>query len=273
MGLFSKSDCVLCGGKTGLLDKKCADGKVCKSCREKLSVWFDEYSKSNIDSLKAQIAQKDADVERCSALNFSKVFGEHGVILIDENARVFTCFADTSTKLFGNQRKVSSIADVLDLRPDLISFDQVENFEIDITETTREEKRTVDGKQESYNPPHLTYMESFTLRIHVKDHPYIKSVYIPLNEGTVQIKHIGRRATTNYGRKLAAWLLDMPQLIVENQAAVYNNDSLIDLFYHSPYEMPESSYGFKCTLQNWNDIRKYQYYLFMAQEIQTIITG
>jgi hypothetical protein len=37
--------------------------------------------------------------------------------------------------------------------------------------------------------------------------------------------------------------------------------------------MPDYSYGFKCTAENWEDIRRYQYYLAMAREIQEIITG
>lgn len=272
MGLFSKESCCLCGGKTGMLDKKSASGKVCKECREKLSVWFDDYKGATADDLRAQLAQKEADLERAKTLDFSKVFGEFGVILIDEEARVFTAFADTSSSFFGSQRAVSSIDDVMDLRPDLIGFDQVEDIEIDINEGYREEMRTVNGAQESYDPPHFTYMESFTLRIKV-NHPYIQSVYVPLNSGTVQIRTVGRRLKTDYGRRLAAYLLDLPELVAENWEAIYNNDSLIDWFYHSEYEMPEYSYGFKCSHENWQQIRKYQYYLVMAREIQDTILG
>mgnify|MGYP003491978071 CR=1 FL=1 len=35
MGLFKKENCCLCGGKTGMLDKKCLSGKVCKECVKK----------------------------------------------------------------------------------------------------------------------------------------------------------------------------------------------------------------------------------------------
>lgn len=37
-GLFQKEACCICGGKTGMLDKKTADGKICKDCTKKLSV-------------------------------------------------------------------------------------------------------------------------------------------------------------------------------------------------------------------------------------------
>lgn len=145
MGLFSKENCCLCGGKTGLLDKKTAGGKVCKECRGKLSVWFDDYRESTADDLRAQLKQKEADLERIKTLSFAKAFGEFGVILIDEEARVFTAFPDTSTELFGERKTVTSIDEVTELRPDLISFDCVEDIEIDIDENAREIERILLG--------------------------------------------------------------------------------------------------------------------------------
>ena len=272
MALFKKENCCLCGGKVGLLDKKCADGKVCKECTKKLSVWFDDYKNADKAQLNAQLALRADQTELAKACSFTKVFGEFGVILLDEERRKFVAFPDTSSGLFGSQRKVKSLDDVIDLGPDVIDFDAVEDFDIDITETSREEKRTVDGKQVSYDPPHILYMETFTLRMKL-NHPYIKSVYIQLNDGALQIRNLGRRLWTDPGRKLAAHLLNLPGLVKENQAAVYDNATLLDAFYRSPYEMPDYSYGFKCTLSNWDEIRKYQYYLAMAREIQQIITG
>ena len=272
MGLFKKEECCLCGGKTGMLDKKCPDGKICKDCKNKLSVWFEDYKDTPKLLLEAQIKSRESYIDFAKTLNFNKIFGEYGVILIDEEKRLFIAFPSTSKGLFGNQRKVTSLDDVIDLGPDIIPFDAVEDIEIDITETSREEKQTVDGQQVSFNPPHILYMETFTLRIKL-DHPYIKSVYIQLNDGAVQIKNIGRRQWTDPGRKLAAHLLNLPGLIKENQEAVYDNDSLLSTYLRSDYEMPDYSYGFKCTYQNWEDIRKYRYYLAMAREIQEILMG
>lgn len=160
----------------------------------------------------------------------------------------------------------------MELRPDLISFDCVEDIEIDIDENAREEKRTVDGQQQSYDPPRYTYLESFNLRIKL-DHPYIHSMYIPLCSGSVQIKNEGRRVKSDLGKKLAAYMLEMPGLITENMAAVYDNASLMDLFGRSPYEMPAYSFGFKCSLENRESIRKYQYYICMTREIERILLG
>ena len=55
MSLFKKDACCLCGGKTGLLDKKCQDGKVCKECTKKLSVWFEDYKNSSREQLENQL--------------------------------------------------------------------------------------------------------------------------------------------------------------------------------------------------------------------------
>ena len=272
MGLFKKEACCLCGGKTGMLDKKCLDGKICKDCRGKLSVWFDDFKNTGKAQLESQISSREADAQNAKTFDFSKIFGEFGVILIDEANKKFIAFPSTSNGLFGKQRNVSSVDDVLDLGPDIIDFSQVVDFEIDITETTREEKRTVDGQQVSYDPPHILYMETFTLRLTLK-HPYIKTMSIQLNDGAVQIKNIGRRLWTDPGRKLTAHLLGLPGLVKEDQEAVYDNESLLHAFLRSPYEMPDYSYGFKCSMNNIDGIRRYQYYLAMAREIQNIITG
>ena len=229
-------------------------------------VWFDEYKSSTSEDLKKQIASKEKELLEISKYHFTKVFGEQGVILIDEANRVFTAFSDTSGKLFGAQRSVKSIEDVMDLGPDIISFDQINDIEIDVKETSREDKKTVDGRQVSYDPPHLVYMYNFTLRIQV-EHPYIKRIYVPLNREAVHIKNVGRR-----GRKIAAWVTGLPTLVKEDQAEVYDNETLLHSFFRSKYEMPDSSYGFRCTIENWEDIQKYQYYLFVANKIEQCLT-
>ena len=272
MGLFKKEDCVLCGGKTGLLDKKCLDGKVCKSCRNKLSVYFDELKNSDKSLLEAQLRMRDFQASEARYGNYSKIFGEYGVILIDEENRRFIPFPDPGGSLFSNKRAVKSLDDVIDRGVDLIDFDQVKDIELNITETTREETRTVDDREVSYDPPRILYMEDFT--IHMKlDHPFLKSIYIRLNDGAVEIHNIGRRLWTDPGRRLAAHLLDLPGLVKEDQEAVFDNESLLHTFMRTPYEMPDYSYGFKCTPRNREEIRKYQYYLAMAREIENIITG
>lgn len=142
MGLFKKEACVLCAGKTGMLDKKCIDGKICKDCRDKLSVWFDDYKDSTQTDLLRQIQQKNIDEAEAAHHAFNRIYGESGVILI-----------------------------------------------------------------------------------------------------------------------------------VEDKAAIYDNESFLACFFRSEYEMPAMSYGFQCTAENWPDIRKYQYYLALSREIKETIMG
>lgn len=95
---------------------------------------------------------------------------------------------------------------------------------------------------------------------------------IQLNDGAVQIKNLGRRLWTDPGCKLAAHLLGLPRLVKEDQEAVYDNESLLHAFLRSPYEMPAYSYGFKCSMNNIDEIRWYQYFFATARKIQNIIT-
>lgn len=158
------------------------------------------------------------------------------------------------------------------MRPDLFSFDQVQDIEIDVTETSREEKGTIDEKQVSYDPPHLVYMYVFTLRI-LLAHSYVKRASIILNREAVHIKNKGRRIWTNPGKRIVSWIADLPELIEENREAVYDDESLLQHVLRSKYEMPATAYGFRCTLENWNDIQRYRYYLAMAREIKQSILG
>ena len=75
MALFKKESCCLCGGKTGLLDKKCLSGKVCKDCTKKLSVWFDDYKNTDKTQLEAQIKMREEYVKIAKMHDFNKVFG------------------------------------------------------------------------------------------------------------------------------------------------------------------------------------------------------
>ena len=273
MALFEKKNCSVCGAKIGLLGgHKLADGNLCKDCAKKLSPWCSDYKSASEESIRAQLADREENKKRLAAFKTTKCFGEYGSIVIDEDARVFAAIEDSASSLFGERKEITDISQIIDRNPDVIRFDQVTDVDIDIVQTQREEKQTVNGQQVSYDPPHILYMETFTPRMKLK-HPYIESVYVQLNDGAVQIKNIGRRLWTDPGRKLAAHLLGLPNLVKEDQEAIYDNDSLLHALYHSEYEMPEYSYGFRCTLTNWDDIKKYQYYLMMAREIQNIIMG
>ena len=255
MGLFKKEDCCLCGGKTGLLDKNCLSGKVCKECRGKLSPWFDDFKGVDKGLLEGQIGIRELNLMTIECCHFNKIFGDHGVILIDEDSRKFVAFPKTNTKFFGSQRKVESIDDVIDLGPDIIEFDMVKDLKVEITETYNEEKRTVNGKPESYSPPRYIYFENFAVKIKL-DHPYIRNMNIRLNNSAVQINNVGRRLTE-----------DAERLTGPIAGAV------LGAILGRKIDTAEYFCGFRCTPDNLYQIEKYEHYLSMAREIENIITG
>ena len=238
MGLFKKELCCVCGEKTGLLDKKCYGGKVCKNCVKKLSPFFDNYQGCDKGLLEGQISMREMNEDLAKTLHFNKIFGEFGAILIDEEARKFIAVPDTGGGLFSSPKAVRSLEDVIvpGRGLDLFKFDTVKDCAIDITEITREETETVDGREQSYFPPRFVYSETFVLKMKI-DHPFVKTIRVQLNNGAVQIHNIGRR------------------LPFDPEAA-----------------SPGSDFGFRPTLENRAEIERYQHFLEMAREIKSILT-
>lgn len=269
MGLFSKKTCCICGEKVGLLGGlKLKDGDLCKECKKKLSPFFDDGKESTIEDIKNQIAAREENYKQLDNLEINKIYGEFGVILIDETNKKFVALKDTSDSLFGNQRTVNAIEDVKDKNPDIIDFKDVEDVEIKIVQTNREERQTINGEQVSYDPKHYTYMINFDIVIKV-NHPYIKVIRFSLKEGTIQIYNEGLRKQDDY---IAGFVKDKLGLQrVENKAVHYDNLSIHNLVDKAMQIMPDYSYGFKCTLKNYDDIKEYAYYLALSDEIRTTL--
>jgi len=276
MGLFDKKDCSICGAKIGLLgNKKLKDGNMCKECAAKLSVWFQDRSDSTVAQIQNQLAMRKENAEVLTrGFNVSRAYGEFGCILIDENVGNFVALPDTSDSFFGDAKIITSIDQIKDKNPDIIMFSEVENVDVKVTVTSREDKQTVDGKQVSYNPKHMVYMAQFSVIITLKDHPYIKTMSVPLNNGAIQIKNMGERKVTEYKDTVRAMLTGYKgrDFDIENQSAFYNNNSLKDLIFRTEYDLPDYSYGFKVDrISNWKQIQEYQYYLAMAEEIKRVL--
>ena len=267
MALFEKKNCSVCGAKIGLLGgHKLADGNLCKDCAKKLSPWFSDYKSASEESIRAQLADREETKKRLAAFKTTKCFGEYGSIVIDEDARVFAAIEDSASSLFGERKEITDISQIIDRNPDVIRFDQVTDVDIDIVQTQREEKQTVNGQQVSYNPKHILYMYMFYAVIRV-DHPYISAIRVQLNNDAVQIPNEGERLRNKIGLRLAEYLLDLPIRDVRTTEKIYNNNSLKDVLLRNPYSMPDYSYGFKCTLRNREGIQRYGYYLLMTKEI------
>ncbi|MBQ2639476.1 MAG: DUF4428 domain-containing protein [Bacilli bacterium] len=267
MGLFNKKNCAICNEKVGLLGGlKLKDGHLCKECKNKLSPFFTERKESTIEDVKKQLEYREENYKLLDKLEINKIYGEFGVILIDEKNKKFVAVRDTGGGLFSNPKKVTSIDDVKDQNPDIIDLKDVEDVEVKIIQTNREEKQTVNGQQVSYNPKHYTYMIGFNIIIKVK-HPYIKEMRIDIKSGTVQIYNEGLRKQDDY---IAGFVKDKLGLKrVENKAVHYDNLTIHNLVEKAMQVMPDYSYGFKCSLKNYDRIKEYAYYLALCDEIRS----
>lgn len=175
MGLFDrlkKQDCEICGKEVGILGyKKLEDGEICKDCVKLLSPWFSDRRHSTVESIKAQIAYREENKKAVAAFKASKVIGKTTKVHIDEAAGKFM---------------VVRTADIAAENPDVIDISAVTGCELDIRETTQEIKQTVDGKQESYNPPRFKYLYDFDVVITV-NHPYFDEIRYNLSPGYVTV--------------------------------------------------------------------------------------
>ena len=267
MGLFSKKDCAICGGKVGLLGGlKLKDGHLCKECKKKLSPFFDDAKESTLDDIKKQITAREENYKQLDNLEINKIYGEFGVILIDEKNKKFVAVKDTSDGLFKSPKIVKSIDDVKDKNPDIIDFKDIKDVEVKVIQTNREEMQTVNGQQVSYNPKHYTYMFGYDIIIKL-NHPYIKVMRISIKNGTVQIYNVGQRLQDDY---IAGFVKDKLGLKrVENKAVHYDNLTIHNLVDKAMQVMPDYSYGFKCSIKNYDNIKEYAYYLALCDEIRS----
>ncbi len=276
MGLFDKKDCSICGAKIGLLgNKKLKDGNMCKDCASKLSVWFQDRSDSTVAEIQNQMGVRKAYAELLDKnFNVTRAYGEFGCILIDEIYGNFVALPDTSDSFFGDAKVVTSIDQIKEKHPDVIMFKEVAGVDVNVKVTSREEKQTVNGNQVSFNPKHMIYMAQFSVTIHLKGHPFIKTMTVPLNNGAIQIRNMGERRVTEYKDTVRAMLTGYKgrDFEIENQRAFYNNNTLKDLILRTEYDLPDYAYGFKVDrITNWKQIQEYQYYLAMAEEIKSVL--
>ena len=269
MGLFSKKNCAICGEKVGLLGGlKLKDGDLCKECKKKLSPFFDDGKNSTVEDIKAQLKAREENYKELDNLKINKIYGEFGVILIDETNKKFVALTDTSDGLFKSPKEVKGIEDVKDKNPDIIDFKYIEDVEVKVIETSREEKQTVNGSQVNYNPQHFTYMEGFNIIIKLS-HPYIKTMRIDIKNGTVQIYNVGRRLKDDY---IAGFVKDKLGFErVENKEKHYDNLTIKTLVLENMNVIPEYSYGFKCSMKNFDQIKEYVYYLALCDEIRSTL--
>ena len=171
MGLFDKKFCDVCGEKISLLgNRKVDDGNLCKDCAKKLSPWFSERRHSTIDSIKEQLSYREANREAASRFQTTRTIGENYKLFIDDNNRKFT---------------VTRSSNFMEDNPDILDFSQASGIDLKVDENRRELKRTVDGKQVSYNPPKYEYSYTFKATIFVNGNPYFDDMEFSISNGSV----------------------------------------------------------------------------------------
>ena len=179
MGLFDKKYCSICGAQIKLLgNKKLEDGNCCKDCASKLSPWFNERRHSTIDSIKEQLAYREANKADVETFKVTRTIGDGTKILIDEDHGNFLV-----TRAQKNWR---------DENPDIIPFSSVTGCETRIDESRHEETTTdKDGKTVSYRPPHFSYSYNFKVIIYINN-PYFDEISFNLNNFSVTEKSVGQ---------------------------------------------------------------------------------
>ena len=171
MGLFDKKYCDVCGEKISLLgNRKVDDGNLCKECAKKLSPWFSERRHSTIESIKEQLEYRLSNQIKTADFYISRTIGEHYKLIIDD---------------FNHKFAVSTGELPLASNPDILDFSQAAGIDLKIDENRRELKRTVDGRQESYNPPKYEYSYTFKATIYVTGNPYFDEMSFSISNGSV----------------------------------------------------------------------------------------
>lgn len=267
--LFGRVKCAACGAEVGApRRRKLKEEAICSDCASKLSPWFDGRKGSDIEDIRAQLAARDKNrSELLPAFSATKAFGDLGCFLINEEAGTFVAIADPSEGVFGNQRKVTRIDQVAARNPDVIGLDKVLSADLDIIETRHEEKHAIEGEMVSYDPKHWVYSYRFVMEVKV-DHPYIGTIRVQLNDGTVQIANEGERLAGSERKSLAEWLLERPDLDLGRGSVVRDDASVRAQLARNSYVVSDNAFGFRCTPRNREEIARYAYLLAVARQVQ-----
>ena len=96
--LFEKKECSICGGEIGLLgNRKLEDGNCCKTCANKLSVWFDDRRHSTVEQIKAQLNARGENQQRLQTWHHDLEFGEYCKMYVQLQNGVPQSFVVTSS--------------------------------------------------------------------------------------------------------------------------------------------------------------------------------
>ncbi|MCF0228180.1 MAG: hypothetical protein HUJ76_00630, partial [Parasporobacterium sp.] len=151
-------------------------GNCCKDCASKLSPWFSERRHSTIESIKEQLAYREANKAEVESFNVTRTIGTGTRVLIDENQKKFII---TSSKKWRDEN------------PDVLSFSSVTGCDTFIDENKSEiMNKDKDGNSVSFRPPHFRYTYIFFVTIHVNN-PYFDDIKFRLNSFSVDEEAVG----------------------------------------------------------------------------------
>ena len=177
--LFEKKECHLCGGEIGLLgNKKLEDGNMCKTCARKLSPWFDDRRHSTVEQIRRQLAYREENAAALQGFQPAVTYGESDYLHAEVTNGMPTRFVVAKTRDFREENA------------DLIRFQDVKSFDIDVQEYRRELKfRNSEGDMVSYRPPRYQYSYDFHGKILVNN-PYFDDIEFKLNRASVNLETV-----------------------------------------------------------------------------------
>jgi hypothetical protein len=188
MGLFNKKNCDICGGKIGILgNRKLDDGNLCGDCAKKLSPFFSDRRRSTVDTIREQLAYREANKAAVAAFRTTRTLGLGTKVLLDEDNGKFM---------------VTKARRPEDENPDVLDFSQVTGCNIDVSESSKELKqKSPDGQMKSFVPPRHEYEYDFNCIIHV-NHPWFNEISFKVNSSTIKVQKIGPRAVSVGGPEI-----------------------------------------------------------------------
>lgn len=171
MGLFKKEHCQICGNGIGLISTvKLKDGKVCKTCFNKKSVWaFRNYKEYTVDELKRHLQHREFNAKQL--LKFTPT-REIGRLYVDEKNMQFAVVCALDGNYLKEQVDVFSFSDVLNVNTSI----KKEQIEIKVVD---EELNCY-----SFNPPCYAIRYYFIVRFDINNE-FIKRVEFALNREAV----------------------------------------------------------------------------------------
>ena len=206
MGLFSKKECDVCGGKIGLLgNRKLEDGNMCKDCACLLSPFMTDRRRTTLADIKEHLAYREANKAEVEAFNVTRTLGDKTKVLLDEDAKKFIV---TSSSRWKSDN------------PDVMAFSQVTGCNTEIREDKTELKtKDKEGKSISYSPPRYRYDYDFYVTVHVNSQ-WFNDIRFQLNRSSIE--HRGSVEYRNFelqANEIKASLMQMRQDTRESAAA------------------------------------------------------